>query len=190
MQITLGLVGEKGGGKGTLVKLLKEIAQSSEKPMSVDTVKSSEVLAETLKLWDLPLSRSNLQQLAIIMNAKYGDGTLTHAVKTRMEKSDADIVIYEGIRWPSDVDMVRAFPNSKFIYITAPVNTRYERTKQRKEKAGEGEATLEQFIQEESVLTETNISKIAGEAEFKIKNTGSIEDLRSKVEELYRTITT
>ena len=90
MKTVIGIVGEKGSGKGTFTKFLNDFL-----PGKVSIVKSSDILGETLELWDIPKTRSNLQQLAIIMDDTYGVGTLTHAVEERISKSKNTIVAYE-----------------------------------------------------------------------------------------------
>lgn len=194
MKLVLGIIGEKGSGKGLFVEILKNICNSDHTGLgdahfsdrifskkSIASIKSSDVLAETLTLWGLPLTRSNLQQLAIIMNGKYGPTTLSDAVKNRINNSDAEIVIYDGIRWPADVEMIRSFPNNLLLYITSPVETRYERTLARNEKAGEGTATFEQFIAEEQVATETQVVEISKQADQRIENIGTKEEFEEKV---------
>lgn len=183
MKTVIGVVGEKGSGKGIFVHMLQALSSKS-----IDCVKSSDVLAETLTMWDISLTRSNLQQLAIIMNAKYGDTTLSHAVEKRIRDFPADTVIYEGIRWPSDVEMIKKFPKNILVYITASPEVRYKRTLKRKEKVGEGNATFEQFMQEENVLTETSIPSIAAQADVKILNSGTKEELEEKVSKFFSLI--
>jgi dephospho-CoA kinase len=184
MKKVIGLVGEKGSGKGTFVKFFSQIAQ--EKGLSVVSVKSSDILSETLSSWGIDLTRSNLQQLAIIMNAKYGDTTLSHAVEMRITRllHSHDIVIYDGIRWNSDVAMVRKFSNNMLVYITAPSEVRYNRTRLRKEKVGEDIASFEQFMEEEKVSTETDIPRIGGSADVKIVNNSTEDQLICEIKSL------
>lgn len=184
MKLAIGIIGEKGSGKGTCVEILRDIAKV-ESRQPIDCVKSSDILAETLTLWDLSLTRSNLQQLAIIMNAKYGDHTLSNAIKNRIGTFKTNIIIYEGIRWPSDVEMIRSFPNNLLIYITAPTQIRYERTLRRNEKVGESTTTLEQFLAEEKVATETQIIKLAQQADISIVNDNDINSLKSKIHKIW-----
>jgi dephospho-CoA kinase len=184
MKTVIGIVGEKGSGKGTFVHILQALSNKF-----VDSVKSSGLLAETLTMWDIPLTRSNLQQLAIIMKGKYGDTSLSHAIEKRIQDSKHSIIVYDGIRWQEDVDMLRKFPKSILIYVTAPAEVRYKRLLARKEKVGEGEATFEQFMTEEQVPTETQIPAIATQADVKIENIGTKEELEDKVKEFYSTIT-
>ncbi len=183
MKTIIGIVGEKGSGKGAFVHILQAIADKT-----IGCIKSSDVLAETLTMWDIPLTRSNLQQLAIMMNKTYGDTALSHTVEKRIKDLPFDVVIYEGIRWPSDVNVVRGFSKNVLVYITAPAETRYKRTLMRKEKVGEGEATFEQFMREEQVFTETQICEIATKADVKIENIGTKEELEKKVREFYKNL--
>lgn len=176
-KLVIGLVGEKGSGKETFVSLLKK--QYSEK--TVVHIRSSDILAETLKLWSLPKTRHNLQQLAIVMDQGFGLGTLTHAVRQKIDQIDADIVVYDGMRWLSDEKMVRSFSVHMLVYITAAASIRYTRTKDRKEKIGEAMASYEQFLQEEQVATELDIAKIGGRADVTIVNEGGVKEFEEKI---------
>ncbi len=186
MKILIGVIGEKGAGKGTFTKFFREAVVASGTPVSIFNIKSSDILAKTLNMWDIPLTRSNLQQLAIIMDGQYGSGSLSHAIKNEISNAKEDIVIFEGIRWPSDVEMVRSFPNNKIVSVQAIPEIRYERIKLRNEKVGESMATYEQFMAEEKVATETQIATLAEGADFKIDNNGGEKEFAEKVVEFFR----
>ncbi len=178
-KIVIGVVGEKGSGKETFVTILKELYPQH----TIVHIRSSDILAETLKLWDLPKTRHNLQHLAIVMDQGFGLGTLTHAVRQRIAQTNADITIYDGMRWLSDEQMVRSFDTQLVVYITASASIRYERTKLRKEKIGEAGTTYEQFLQEEQVATELDIPKIGARADVHIENKSDIGDFKEAVQE-------
>lgn len=179
MKVYLGILGEKGGGKGTFTQLLAQVSSHS-----TISIKSSDLLGETLDHWNIPRTRHNLQQLAITMCAAYGEDTLTKAMKERMLKAKEDIVMFEGVRWHSDVEMIKSLPNSFTVYITAPAEVRYQRSKLRKEKVGEDVATFEQFMEEELVATETQIKELGKKADFIIDNSGTEEEYKKKIEEI------
>jgi dephospho-CoA kinase len=181
MKLVLGLVGEKGSGKGTFIQTLKEVAAGK----SVERIASSDILGETLDIWDIPRTRRALQDLAIVMNRHYGDVTLTHAVHNRLVKSSADILIFDGMRWQSDVDMLRSIPGSVLVYITTEAAIRYERTRLRGEKKDESSVSYEQFLDEEKVQTELDIPRIGATADIKIINGGNIGDYRNEIESVY-----
>lgn len=178
--IVLGLVGEKGSGKQTFSDFLKDLAADKK----IVHMRFSDILRETLELWSLELSRTNYQQLSIAMNKTFGKGTLSRALYNNVLKKEADIVILDGVRWLSDEELLSSFPHKFMIYITADVEKRYQRVVKRKEKIGEGDATLEQFKAEEKVKTETLIPKIGKRADIKIDNNGTLEDLKKLVNQL------
>jgi dephospho-CoA kinase len=180
MKLVIGIVGEKGSGKETIVNLLRGCLSK----YTISHVRSSDILTEVLKIFSLPHSRSNLQNLAIAMDRTFGEGTLTHAVSKRIESLKSEIVIFDGVRWQSDAKMIKKFPKNILIYITAPLEQRYHRTKARKEKTGEAYTTLEKFSEEEKAETELDIRKIGETADIKIDNSGSYEELTEKIEKI------
>ena len=193
----IGLVGEKGGGKETVGNSILQLSKGNRFQMMVNALKkkevffrirSSDILKEVLASYGIPQTRFNLQRLPEGMEDMFGDGALTNDVKQRILSSNADINIFDGVRWISDEKMIRSFvaPHKNIlIYVTAPVADRYERVKMRKEKEGEFGVSLEQFLQEEKASTETMIPIIGAHADFKIENSGTIRDLEIKVRKIY-----
>lgn len=178
--IVIGITGEIGSGKDTFSNHFLKI--SKEK---VVRMRFSDVLKDTLTMWDLPLTRHNLQYLAVIMDRQYGKGTLTHAVKKRIERQKADIVLLEGIRWKSDVPLIRSFKKNFIVYITTDLKTRFERVKKRAEKVDEKSLTFKRFIIESKAPTETHISDIGRGADIKIENSGTLKEFKEKIEKVY-----
>lgn len=168
MPYVIGLVGKCGAGKSTFTKFLREIAVSNG--CSVGRVGFSDILMETLHLWGIESTRENLQKLAVIMNNSYGDGILSKAVFMRASEDKSDIIILDGIRWKSDVEMLKLFPRNMLIHITADPGRRFERMKARKEKLRESEKTFEQFLKEEESLNEVLISDIGAKADIQFEN--------------------
>lgn len=178
--LIFGLVGEKGSGKETFGNLLMETAKTKK----IARIRFSDILNYTLKLWDLPNTRENLQHLAVIMDNAYGIGTLSHALSKQIRETKADIVIMDGVRWKSDVKLIRSFPDNILVYITADLDIRYHRLKLRKEKKDEAK-TYEQFMKEEKAQNELLIPQIGSKADFRIENNGSLEDFKKEVEKFY-----
>lgn len=177
MQI-IGLVGEKGSGKDTFARFLQEII----KDKSVAHLRFSDLLKQTLHLWDLPTTRSNLQKLAQVLEEGFGSGTVAHGIEIQIEKSDKDIIVLDGIRWMPDVELLKKFPDHKLVYITAEAQLRYERLKARGEKGGESKMSFEQFQKEEQAKNELLIPEIGSNADYKITNNSSIENFKKEIE--------
>lgn len=175
-KIVVGLVGEKGSGKETFTQLLGEIAPD----LKILRIRFSDVLNETLKLWGIPQTRSNLQVLAVIMKNQFGP-ILSHAVYQRILVNSAQIIILDGVRWQPDVELIRDFPHSFLVYVTAPIKLRYERIRSRTEKQGEFNMSFEQFMKEETTENELLIPKIGMGADFKVSNNGTMEHFKMQV---------
>ena len=178
MKIVIGLVGEKGSGKETLARFLKQAAAGK----TVGHKRFSDVLTETLRLWDIRATRKNLQKLAVVMDNAFGEGALTHAVYALIAREEADIVVLDGIRWKTDLAMLRRFTRNILVYVTADIETRYERVKERKEKEGEECATLEEFLEEEQAPNELLIPQIGREADVRIINNSRVDDFKKQIE--------
>lgn len=187
MKLVIGLVGEKGSGKQTFVNFLKQIVlrQAQDKSLNIRQVRFSDILAQTLLIWDIPNTRSNHQKLAIVMNDVFGTKALAHAAQFNIEGDSADVIILDGVRRQSEAKMVKKQKPSILIYITANQDLRYRRLKNRSEKVGETGLSFEQFMEEEKVKTETEIPKIGSKADIKIENNGSLEEFKKKIADFY-----
>lgn len=181
MKLVIGLVGEKGSGKQTFVNYFRQIAYD----LAIRQVRFSDILGQTLILWDIPNTRENLQKLSIAMKDTFGQEALSHAAEFNIENETSDIIILDGARRESEIEIVRKQTPNLVVYVTADQNLRYERLKNRSEKVGETGLSREQFMQEEMVETETFIPKLGAKADIKIENNGSLEELKNKVQELF-----
>jgi dephospho-CoA kinase len=78
--------------------------------------------------------------------------------------------------------------NFFLFYVTADLKLRFERTKQRKEKAGEDKTTFQEFIEEEAQLTEVSVHEIGKKADFKFNNNGTQKELEDQVEKAIKKV--
>lgn len=177
----LGLVGEKGSGKQTFVNFLKELHPN----LNIRQVRFSDILAQTLVLWDIPTTRPNLQKLSMSMNDSFGTQALANAAKFSIEGDSADIIILDGIRREAEYKLVKGMENSLVVYITAEADLRYKRLRLRSEKVGEVGLTFEQFLKEEQSKAESEISKISKIANIKMENNGTLDEFKSSILKLW-----
>ena len=182
MKTVLGLVGEIGSGKSTFVRIVEELIPETK----IAHFKSSDILAAILEILNKPATRKNLQKLPEILSELFDDDVISEAIFARISQSDADICVFDGVRWPSDVEVLRRFPNNFLIYITADARTRYSRVKSRKDKLEEADLTFAQFLQADLSQTEIFIPKIGENADIKISSGDTIdsffEDIKNFVE--------
>ena len=181
MTKVIGLVGEKGSGKQTFVNFLKQIAPN----LNIRQVRFSDILAQTLVLWDIPVTRPNLQKLGLIMNEAFGMEALANAARFSMEGDTADVIILDGVRREGEFKLVKSMKNNLVIYITAEQNLRYKRLNVRSEKVGEIGLTFEQFLTEEKSKAESEIPKLSKKADLKLENNGSKEEFKEKIANIY-----
>jgi hypothetical protein len=116
--------------------------------------------------------RDQLQSL--IMNAPgtpgFGQNLYCKVVAANCLKDPTVVSIASGIRRWSDVEDLRALPQFKLIYVTASPETRYDRVRDRGEKAEERDLPWEQFLASQSLSTEVDIPSIGAAADYTIVN--------------------
>jgi dephospho-CoA kinase len=178
-RIVIGLIGEKGAGKGTVADYLID-------KYGAVHYGTSKILRRTLEDIHVPVTRDNLVKLALVLKEGYGPSIIIDSLIQDMEKAEADIIIADGIRMHGDVEPFRKKFGQNFflVYVTADLKLRYDRTRARKQNAGEGEATLEEFLEEEGRLTEVSIHEIGRQADFKLNNNGTAAELTAQTEEM------
>lgn len=178
--LILGLIGEKLAGKDTVAEYLVARHKAVH-------IRHSHVLDEILALLDLPISRRNEIDLGMGLRRVFGDGILGKALAKRVRHTKTSLVVINGIRFTDELENARGL-GAKIIYISAPEEARYARFLKRAEKADDASQTLEQFRSQEKEPTEVQIPAIGQKADYKIENTGTLEELYTKVEALLHTL--
>lgn len=178
-RIVIGLIGEKGSGKGTVAEYLIEKYRAVH-------YGTSKILRRTLEDLHVPVTRDNLIKLALVLKEGFGPSIIIDSLIEDIEKNGSKLIIADGIRMHGDVEPFRKKYGKNFflVYVTADLKLRYERTKARKQNAGEDQATFEQFLEEEGKLTEVSIHEIGRHADFKLNNNGTADELTRQVEEM------
>ncbi|MDE1970431.1 MAG: hypothetical protein KGI50_02520 [Patescibacteria group bacterium] len=185
-KIILGITGEKGGGKEAFARFLKQcVEQDHVTHATFAHHMFSDVLNETLHIWNMPNAREYQQQFMGVMTEVFGADALGKAVHKRIIEDKAHLVVADGIRRASEEKIIRSIPHSLIMYVTAPLEVRYERSRQRVWRAGEENKSFEQFLREERAVTEVEIKEIGSRADYVIKNAGSLRDLETQAKEFY-----
>ena len=166
----LGLVGERGSGKGTFASVVSQVLGPD-----VAHFRFSTVLSETLRIWGLPHTTENLQKIANAVAQQFGEAALAEALKKRVVQCTARVVIIDGVRRVPDELLVRSFPEAKLVYITAPLSARHNRVQNRQEKSDDQHA-LELFVTIGQAANESLIPEIGKRADHTLLNEGTFDD--------------
>jgi uridine kinase len=192
MKLVIGIIGAPLAGKETCANVLQELLLEDGYVVSRHTF--SDILRDTLDLWDLPHTRDHLQKIAIVMNAQmgFGDGVLSHAMRRRIMNDTADVTILDGVRWLGDEKMIHGLEDdgikSIMVYISADAKMRYARLVARN-RVGEAATTWEEFSRQEQAQTEVDIPAIGSRAELVLENNDNdIERFKRDINRIYENL--
>lgn len=180
-KIVIGVLGEQGSGKGTVVEYIKNKYHTTH-------FRYSQILDDMLDRLSIPKNRPNHAKLVEVLSNGFGEDFLAHAMFRDIEHEKNPIIVIEGIRrWP-EVKIITHLPNFTMIFVTANEKTRYKRIITRGEKVGETELTFEEFQEHGKLSTERLIHEIGKTADFQISNDGDLGDLHKKIDEVMKKI--
>lgn len=179
--LVLGIVGQKGSGKGTVAQYLVEHHQAAH-------FKFSDPLTDTLNRFHLPITRDHQIRLALFFREQFGEDILGQVILADVGVSPAPIVVVDGIRYWDEVHLLKKLPAFKLVHVTAEVGKRYERTLIRGEKENDGDYSFEDFVAEHQRPTEVTIKAIAARADIHLDNNGNFEDLHRQVKKMMSTL--
>jgi len=178
MSILLGIIGERLAGKDTVGLYIKDKCQAFH-------IKYSNILDEILDILDQPKSRRNEIDIGMSMRAVFHEGVLNAAIKKKILAAPEEVKIVNGIRFQDEYDTLKSL-DAKFIYVTAPQEILYQRFLQRRQKADDNSLSAQEFAKLENEPTEIKIPQLGARADFKIDNTGSLEELYKKTDEIIK----
>ena len=178
--LVIGITGTLGAGKGTIVNFLV-----NNKGFAHYSVR--QFLLEEIKKRGLPENRDSMVVVANDLRAKHSPSYITDALYDQAVKEGKDAVI-ESIRTPGEVISLRKKANFFLFAVDADPKIRYERIKSRNSETDH--IDFKTFIENENrEMTsddpnKQNLKKCIEMADFVIDNSGTIEELNKKVEEI------
>ena len=175
MKKIIGLIGEMGAGKDTFCDFVKANYQN------VYFLKFSDALTEVLKMFFDEVKREDQQWLSSALRERFGQDILVKALVKKIEKISDGIIILNGVRRPDDFKALKSI-GGKLIYVTADQKLRWERVKVRGEKADD-DVPFEKFVEMGKAEAESLITTIGLEADLKIENNSTKEDVYIKIKE-------
>lgn len=177
MKLLLGIVGEQFSGKDTVAEYL-------ERKYGAFHIRQSHILDEILNTLGIEISRRNEMDLGMALRKTFGTQTVGEAVRKRLDAAHEEIKVVQGIRFREEFDIFKAM-GAKMLYVTAPAEIRYQRALKRNEKSDDQNQSFEEFTTREvTEPTEINIATLGGQADYRIENDGTLEQLYQKIEQL------
>jgi len=178
MKFVIGLTGNIGSGKTIVSEHIHNNYGASKRGYS-------QILMDILDRLYLPHEREYLQKIGASLRDSLGEDVIVNAFQKDLEKDRSEIIVIDGIRYMNEVDMLRRFENNILLFIDAPVEMRYERCRKRGKK-GEDRMSFEEFMKADKRETERQIPKIKKVADYIIENTGTLEELLKRVDEILK----
>jgi dephospho-CoA kinase len=154
--------------------------------MDVYFLRFSDGLTSALKVFFDDIKREDQQWLSSALRERFGQDILVKALIKKVNSIDKGIIILNGVRRPDDFRGLGEI-GGKLIYITADIKNRWERVILRKEKADD-DVPFEKFVELGKAEAEQLIGTIGKEAEFKINNDGTKQELFSQIENIIEAI--
>lgn len=181
-KIIIAFVGEIASGKGLAADYL--ISKTG-----AGYYRFSQILKDLAERLHLPVSRDILIRMSEIMREHFGEDVLAKVMAKDVEENPSSIIIVDGVRRLADIEYLKQLDGFHLIHITAPIETRYERVKNRGEKAEENNLTFEQFQKDALRSTEQSIKEVAQHATRTIANDGTIEQFHQQLDSLIKELT-
>jgi dephospho-CoA kinase len=142
-----------------------------------------DVLVEELKKRNMPLTKRNASRLGSKLRAAHGQGVLAEKLAQNLHKHEK--VVVSGLRSLEEADVLSKHAEKFYIVeIRADLNTRFQRAKQT-------DPTLEfdRFAERDSYDSATKgMKKLIAEADFVVKNDGSLTQLYSSLDKVMKNI--
>ena len=111
------LTGMPGAGKSTIATGLKS--------KGFDVINMGDAVRAEAKRRNLEPSGQNLGKLMLELREKNGPGAVAELIQDQIKNSNHDIIVIDGVRSNSEIEVLRNIGTVKLLSIHASTNTRY-----------------------------------------------------------------
>lgn len=180
----IGITGTIGAGKGTVVDYL--VKNKGFKHFSARAL-----IVEEIEKRGLENNRDNMVIVGNDLREKYGSGYMAEELFRRAKESGENGII-ESLRAVGEVETLRNKGEFVLLAVDADSKIRYERIVNRGTTTDN--VSFEKFLADEAKemdstdLNKQNLKKCIEMADFIIENNGTMEELNSKINEVYEKI--
>lgn len=178
-KIIVGITGEMASGKDTVTKYLVEKYGAKQ-------YRFSDPLRDILDRLHLPQVRKNLAGISHAVRQEFGEDILAHVIENDAKKDKHSVVVIDGIRRLSDIDLVKKMPEFMLVYVEADMARRYERLTARRQNADDPTKTFEEFKQDHLLETEISVPPLRVDARRIINNDGTLKQLYAQVDRMMK----
>lgn len=174
-KIVIGLVGQIACGKGVMKQYLIKTNDASD-------YRFSTILRDAMNRLSIELSRENLQKFSTTIRQNFGEDILAKAIAKDAKDDSHHFIVIDGIRRMADIKYLKKLPEFRLISIHADKEIRLQRVINRNENPGDDKKTMEEFEKEEMAEPEMEIPQVMDNADYKINNNGSWDELHSQID--------
>ncbi|MCK9163618.1 MAG: AAA family ATPase [Bacteroidales bacterium] len=181
--IIIGITGTLGAGKGTIVDLLKEkgFLHFSARDFIVETIEKEEMI----------VNRDSMTIIGNRLRQEHNPSYIIENLYNRAKETGKNSVI-ESVRNPKEVEFLRQKEDFILIAVDADIRTRYKRILER--KSSTDNVSFETFQENEeremqsNDINSQNLRACIKESDILVDNSGTIEDFKEKIEEIWKKI--
>jgi dCMP deaminase len=178
----IGLTGSLAAGKGVVADFLKK--------KGFVYLSLSDELRQIAKENKIELTRQNLQDLGNKLRREQGTGILAKVVIDKIYNQEYKKAVVDGIRNPAEVEELRKVKDFFLVSVDAPQEIRFHRMTARNRESDP--MTYEDFLRvdardkgEGEEAYGQGVGKCMALANFTIQNSGTLEEVGLKIEEMY-----
>lgn len=180
----IAITGTNGSGKGEVVEYFKQ--------KGFVHLSAREFLTKELEKRNRGIERVSLGDMGNELRRQHGSSYVIESLYTQAAASGHDSIL-ESVRALGEVDFLKRQKDFVLLAVDADPHVRYDRVLHR--KSSTDNVSYEQFLaQEAREMSQTdpaemNIAGCVKQADFKIMNNGSLEELRKELDGVFEKIT-
>lgn len=149
-----------GAGKSTIAEGLESKGYT--------IINMGNAVREEAQKRNLEPTGTNLGKLMLELREKNGPGAVAELVKPKIEESKSEVIVIDGIRSNSELDVLRKYGKVKLLAIHASTDTRFDFLKKR--GRSDDPQTEENFAERDSRELGVGISNSIALADESISN--------------------
>lgn len=182
--LIIGITGTLGAGKGTIVEYLVK-----HKDFTHFSVRN--FLLEIIRQRKLEENRDNMVSVANELRRLHGSSYIVEQLYLEAKKSEKNTII-ESIRNTGEIEGLRKLGKFILLAVDALPELRYKRIVERQSETDH--ISYEEFLANElrelnsNDPSAQNISACINQADFKLENNSSIEDLHIQIDIIFKNI--